>query len=146
MGGERQARLAEILGSIPLFADLTKRQLAKVAEACFEAQFAPGYVILQESERAAHQMLVITDGTARVVRRGRDVATVGPGDIVGEMSLIDGLPRSASVIAETYVEGIVLGADAFQQLLVDAPSLCKQLLMTQTGRLRGLDDQSETLG
>ncbi len=60
-------------------------------------------MILKQLEEAQHMMAIIS-GLARVVRDGRDVATVSAGDVVGEMALIDGHRRSATVVAETAVE------------------------------------------
>jgi CRP-like cAMP-binding protein len=90
-------------------------------------------------------MLIIIDGTARVVRKGKRLATVGPGDFVGEMSLIDGYPRSASVVAETAVEALTLSSTAFKKLVADVPAFAWRLLQTQTQRIRAFDTRLETL-
>lgn len=146
MAKRRREEFVEIIKSVPMFAGLTKRQLNDVARLCFEVEYAPGDVILKDGERDAQHLAAITKGTARVVRRGKDVATVGPGDVVGEMSLIDGLPRSAAVIAETPVEAIVLYGTAFHALIDDAPSMCWRLLVAQTTRIREFDERLRLIG
>ncbi len=145
MARRRRSDLVEIVSRVPLFAGLTKHQLNEVARLCFEARYAPGEVMLKELDRG-QQMLVIVAGTARIERNGRKIATVGSGDVVGEMSLIDGLPRSASVIAETDVDGIALYRTAFRKLMDEIPTLCGRLLLGQTARIRELDANAATLG
>lgn len=141
----RKADLPELLSTVPLFADLPKQHLRRVAAACSRAEYSPGFVILQEGEGGASQMLIIVDGTARIVRKGKRVATVGPGDFVGEMSLIDGYPRSASVVAETAVEALTLSSAAFKRLVAEVPAFAWRLLQTQTQRIRAFDTRLETL-
>lgn len=141
-----QADLADILATVPLLADLSTPNLRKVARLCKPANFQAGFVILQEGEGGASAMLIIIDGTAKVVRKGKRVATVGPGDFVGEMSLIDGYPRSASVVAETAVEGVMISSTAFRRLVADVPAVAWRLLQTQTQRIRAFDTRLEALG
>jgi CRP-like cAMP-binding protein len=141
----RRSELVEIVGKVPLFADLTRRQLQEIAKACFEARYTAGDVMFKQLDKG-QQMLVIVAGTARVERDGRKIAAVGPGDAVGEMSLIDGLPRSASVIADSDVEGIALYRTSFRKLLDETPTLCGRLLLTQTARIRELDSNAATIG
>jgi CRP/FNR family transcriptional regulator, cyclic AMP receptor protein len=85
-------------------------------------------------------------GRARVVRNGRTIARVGSGETVGEMSLIDGKPRSATVVAETPIEALVLYRTAFRKLLEHVPSLCQKLLLAQTARIRELDKRAGACG
>jgi CRP/FNR family cyclic AMP-dependent transcriptional regulator len=105
-----------MLDGVPLFTGLTKRQMAAVAKVVSHASFEPGAVLVRETE-IGQKLIIIRSGTAEVIRRGivapegpakgieqgtsRRLATVGPGDVVGELSLIDAVPRSASVVAET---------------------------------------------
>lgn len=142
----RRDDLVEMLGRVPLFSGLTKRQLRRVADICFAADYEPGDAILREGERDAQHMAVITQGSANVVAKGRAITTVGPGDIVGEMALLDGRPRSATVVAETPVTAVVLYRTAFTGLLEELPSMYPALLVSLAQRLRACDDRTAALG
>lgn len=140
-----QAQVVEALAAVPLFSGLTRRQLRSVARVCSAVQYEPGTTLLKERDVAQH-MAVILGGRATVVRRGQVLADVGPGDVVGEMSLLDGAPRSASVVAETTVDAILLYATDVRALLEREPAICMRLLVAQTARLRALDHRLATLG
>lgn len=145
MDRHSQAELVDILGGVPLFANLTKRQLKAVAKVCIEVGYEPGHVVLKELDVGQH-LVVITSGTAKVIRGGRTLATVGTGDVIGEMALIDGEPRSAAVTADSVVEGIVIYRTAFLKLLDEHPTMCSKLLLAQTARLRELDKKAALHG
>jgi CRP/FNR family cyclic AMP-dependent transcriptional regulator len=145
MGRRSKSEILEVLRGIPLFAHLPKSELREVAKLCFEKIYETDHVILKQLEEA-QQMVAIISGRARVTRDGQAVATVGAGDVVGEMALIDGLRRSAAVVAETTVEGIVLHRTAFLKLLDKNPSMAKSLLLAQTARLREADRKLGALG
>jgi CRP/FNR family transcriptional regulator, cyclic AMP receptor protein len=146
VGGIARSELVAILEVSPLFSGLTKQQLGKVADLCRSATFSAGYVILQEGDPGAHQALIIIDGEARVVRRGRTISKLGHGSVIGEMSLIDGEPRSASVVATTAVEALTIGSAGFRKLLESMPAMGWNLLKTQTQRLRAADARLDSLG
>lgn len=145
MDRHSQAELIGILEGVPLFANLTKRQLRAAAKVCHSVGYAPGEVIVKELDVGQH-LLLITAGTAKVVRGGRTLAKVGPGDVIGEMAIIDGAPRSASVTADSSVEGIAIYRTAFRKLLDEHPTMCSKLLLAQTARLRELDKQVAIYG
>jgi CRP-like cAMP-binding protein len=145
MGRHSQAELVDILGGVPLFANLTKRQLKGAAKVCIEVEYEPGHVVLKELDVGQH-LVIITSGTAKVIRGGRTLATVGPGDVIGEMALIDGEPRSAAVTADSEVEGILIYRTAFLKLLDEHPTMCSKLLLAQTARLRELDKKAALRG
>lgn len=140
------SEFAKVIATVPLFEGLSKRQIASIAHVCFEATYAPGDVIVREGDRTAEHMIVITDGTASVTHKGKPLSTLGPGEVVGEMALIDGLPRSASVTAESAVRAIVLYRSAFQTLLEDVPGMYERLLITLSKRLRAQDERLASLG
>jgi len=145
MARRSRSEILEILRGIPLFAHLPKGQLREIAKLCFDEVYETDQVILKQLEEA-QQMVAIISGKARVTRDGRAVATVGAGDVVGEMALIDGLRRSAAVVAETTVEGIVLHRTAFLKLLDGNPGMARWLLLAQTARLREADRKLGSLG
>jgi len=80
------------------------------------------------------------------VRDGRTVGSVEAGEVVGEMSLIDGLPCSATVVAQTPIEAIILYRTAFLDLLATVPTLTRRLLLAQTARVRELDKRAAACG
>jgi CRP/FNR family transcriptional regulator, cyclic AMP receptor protein len=145
MARRTRSEMLEILRGIPLFAHLPKGDLREIAKLCFEEVYETDQVILKQLEDAQF-MVAITSGRARVTRDGHAVAEVGAGEVVGEMALIDGQRRSAAVVAETRVEGIVLHRTAFLKLLDSNPSMARWLLMAQTARLREADRNLGALG
>lgn len=128
-----------------MFASLAKSDLRELAGLCFEASYETDAVILKQQEEAQLMVAIVT-GRARVTRDGRAIATVGAGDVVGEMALVDGLRRSADVIATTLVEGIILHRTSFLKLLDNRPSIARKLLLTQTARLREANKKLSVLG
>lgn len=140
-----RSEVIEVLADVPLFSDLTGRQLKALAGECSLLTFEPGESIVKEQDWGQH-MVAITSGEAKVLRGGKQLATVGPGDVVGEMSLIDGERRSASVIADGPVEGLVVYGTRFRKLLTEHPTMVTKLLVAQTARLRALDTQAALYG
>lgn len=145
MARRPRSEIIEIVRGIPLFTNLTKTDVREIGKLCFEQSYEPDEVILKQRDDAQLMVAIIT-GKARVVRDGKNLAMVGPGDVVGEMSLIDGHRRSASVIAETQVDAVVIHRTTFMNLLDRNPTIAKKLLISQTGRLREADNQLAALG
>jgi CRP/FNR family transcriptional regulator, cyclic AMP receptor protein len=143
--GPSRSGVVELLATLPLFASLSKRQLRAVAGRCSEAHFAAGEHLVKEL-KDGQQLVVITAGVAKVVRGGKTVATVGAGDAIGEMSLLDGEPTSAAVVADTDVDAVLLYGTAFRELLADHPEMTMNLLRTQTARLRALNKRASLYG
>jgi CRP-like cAMP-binding protein len=135
-----------MLDAVPLFAGLTKRQLASVAKVVDHMTFEPGAVLVKEMD-VGRRLIIIREGTADVRRgSGRKIATVGPGDVVGELSLIDGKPTSASVVAATRVDALVLFRTRFNKLLTTTPQLYPRLLVGLAERLRSVDQRTDVTG
>lgn len=140
-----RSEIIKVLEDVPLFSDLTGRQLKALAAECSLLTFETGQLIVKEQDWGQH-MVAITSGKAKVVRGSKQLATVGTGDVVGEMSLIDGERRSASVIADGPVEGLVIYGTRFRKLLTEHPTMVTKLLVAQTARLRALDKQAALYG
>jgi CRP/FNR family transcriptional regulator, cyclic AMP receptor protein len=146
-----------MLEGVPLFAGLNKRQLTSVAKMVDHMSFEPGAELVKELE-VGRQLIVIHEGTAEVRRQdsvaaegmeqgaSRRIATVGPGDVVGELSLIDGEPTSASVVADTQVEALVLYRTRLTKLLASMPQLYPGLLVGLASRIRELDHRGDLTG
>src|SRR5688500_12008580 len=90
----------EALSSIPLFSRVPARQLRKLLKNVVEDRYEAETTIVREGGRT-ETLFVVLEGTARVERGGQTIAHRGPGEFFGEISMIDGRPRAASVIAET---------------------------------------------
>jgi CRP/FNR family transcriptional regulator, cyclic AMP receptor protein len=145
MVGRPRSELVEILGRTRLFAGLTKRQLNAIAKVCAERSYAAGDVLVKQLDHG-QQMVVLVSGRAKVDRDGLTIGSARPGDVVGEMSLIDGLPCSATVVAETPIEAIIVFRTAFRRLRQTVPALTEGLLLAQTARVRELDRRAAALG
>lgn len=125
----------ERLQEVPIFEGCSRRQLRAVSRIAgvFEA---PAGSILTRAGEAGREFFLILDGTARVEVSARKRARLGPGDFFGEMSLIDGEPRSASVLAETPMRVLVIESRHFWSLLKDVPELTQNILSTLCRRVR----------
>lgn len=130
----------EHLAEIPLFSSLSKRDLQKLARASNEITRDAGTVLCDQGD-LGKEMFVLVDGTATVKRNGRKVGVVGPGAAVGEMSLLDHGPRTATVVADTPVTMLVLSAREFSGVIEEVPGLAHKLLGQLAGRVRELDRQ-----
>ena len=98
----------------------------------------PGKVLVTEGE-TGHEFFVILDGTAKVTRQGRTIATLGPGDAFGELALLEKAPRNATVVAETDMELVVLGQREFAGIIDEVPGFARKLLAGMAKRLREAD-------
>ena len=105
------ARLA-LLRSNPLFAPLPLTALDRLAESLVPVSFAPGDALMREGE-PGEEYLLIEQGHVDVRVDGMSVATCGPGDGVGEIALLRGVPRTATVIAQTRVEAYAIDSPTF---------------------------------
>ncbi len=126
---------ADVLGEIPLFAGLSKRQRNRVAGAAKTREFRPYTMIVRAGDRG-EAFYVVLDGTVAVKPPGKRVVKLGPGDFFGELALLDGAPRTASVEAQTDVTLMLLGRTAFRKVIEDEPKIAVKLLETMAARLR----------
>ena len=122
------------LKQVPMFASLTTAELDVVAAAVTDLRFEPGRTLVKEGSRA-YEMMIITGGAAEVSSAEHHVATLVPGDVVGELAVITHEPRNATVTAVTEVELIHLTADRFTQLLADVPAIAAKLLTVIADRV-----------
>src|SRR4051794_13379478 len=95
----------ELLGGVPLFSGLAKKELRAIHAEAKEVTFKPGSVIIAEGEKGGRFYLLL-EGTASIVAKGREIRQAVPGDHIGEISLLDGGPRTATVTAETPVRAL----------------------------------------
>ncbi|MDY7103320.1 MAG: cyclic nucleotide-binding domain-containing protein [Actinomycetota bacterium] len=133
----RQDHKLEVLASVPLFARCTRAQLLDLARITDEVTVPEGRVLCRQGGTGA-ECFVVVSGKARVDVDGTEVQEVGPGEIVGEVSLIDYGPRTATVTATTGMDLLVVEVRAFQQLLDDVPGLSRVIMTDLAHRLRAL--------
>lgn len=126
---------ADVLGEIPLFAGLSKRQLNRIASVARTRRYARYTTIVRAGERG-EAFYVILDGTVLVKPPGKRSVKLGAGDWFGEMALLDGAPRTANVEAQTEVFVMLLGRSAFRKTIEAEPKIAVALLSTLAQRLR----------
>lgn len=134
----RRSDKMSLLRNVPLFSQLSQRQLNAVARHVDEIQLRKGAVLAKQGAQGL-EAIIIVDGRARVVTDGKAIAELTAGDVVGEMSVIDGKPRSATVIAQTPMDLLVLHRRDFVFLLETVPGLQRKLLVTLCQRVREAD-------
>jgi CRP-like cAMP-binding protein len=130
-----KTEIANALQSVPLFSGLTKKEIGLVAGAAKEVTAEAGDVLAKEGEHGIGFFLIV-EGTARVVVNGRTRRRLQKGETFGEIALLDGGPRTASVIAETDIVLLGITAWAFKGLLTEYPSITIKLLEEVASRLR----------
>jgi CRP-like cAMP-binding protein len=140
-GSERQRphaalrRSVAALAAVPLFDGFSKRHLRRLAAEADAVEVEPGRAIVEEGQ-AGEAMFVVLRGTARVVRGSRKVGILIPGDFFGELSALDGGPRTASVVPDTPVEVLRLYRHTLRKLIEEEPALAMGLLEGLARRLR----------
>jgi CRP-like cAMP-binding protein len=140
-GRDRRARSAErlaLLADAPLFEGLAKSQLRRIAKVSGARTFDPGEELVKEGV-PGRVFYIVVEGQAKIVRRGRTIERVGPGDSFGEMAILTTAPRSASVIAESPMEVLTLSGPHLRTILLDQPRIAVRLLDTLANRLADLD-------
>ena len=123
------------LSNVGLFSGCSKKELQSVAGLCTPLSLEEGFVLTTEGTPGL-QCFVIADGTARVTIGGRKVGEIGPGECVGEMALLDGGPRSATVTAESPMNVYALSVSEFRSLLKVSPTILGKIATSLARRLR----------
>jgi CRP/FNR family cyclic AMP-dependent transcriptional regulator len=136
----RENPALELLGSVDLFQGLSKKELQAIHSMSREQSFAEGAVVAEEGAAAGRFYLILNGkATVSVSAVDRPVATLGPGDYFGEISLIDGEPRSASVTADTPLRTLTLASFNFKAILHEYPATARKILLEMCRRVRRLD-------
>lgn len=132
------AKQTSTIANLELFAGLSKAELKKVEGLMTEITLNAGKELMKEGA-PGREAMIITKGTACIRRGGRAIATVGPGDVLGEMALLANQNRTATVTAESELTVEVLNRREFLQLLDEVPTIAKKMLVTAIGRLNQLE-------
>jgi CRP-like cAMP-binding protein len=125
----------EVLRQVPLFADLNKREVAQIARLFKERRFAAGETVAREGAGGA-AFFLINSGEAAVSVRGQQRTTLGPGDHFGEIALIDGGARSATVTATSELVCYGLTFWDFRPLVQENAAIGWKLLQSLAKKLR----------
>lgn len=128
----------EALAGVPLLSGLSERHLRGVRKAAEDYTYPDGATIVSEG-RHSEQLFVILEGRTRVIRSGRTIARMSSGDFFGEISLLDGGPRTATVVADGPVRCLVLLRKEFMALMTDTPLIAARALQALASRLRRLE-------
>ena len=126
------------LKSVPLFAACTRKELELIARSGDEIKMTAGTMLVDQGQ-TGHEAFVIVEGAVTVKRNGRKIASLGPGAIVGELSLLDHGPRTARAECETDCTLFVVSQRHFLAVLDEVPALAHKLLAALAGRIRDLD-------
>jgi CRP-like cAMP-binding protein len=126
------------LEEVPLLADCTQKQLRAISDISRVVE-VPAGTSLTRAGQPGDEFFVILDGSAAVEKPGKKRAFLRPGDFFGEMSLLDGGPRSVTVRAATPLRVLVIDRQNFQGVLREVPDLTQKLLVTLSRRVRALE-------
>jgi CRP-like cAMP-binding protein len=128
------------LKSVGLFADLSQRELRRLASVTDEIVVPAGTRLIDEGA-FAHEFLLIRSGTAEVRRAGKSLATLGPGEFAGEIGVMTDARRNATVTACTELTAIVMTARDLRQVAMEMPAVGAQIEAAIAARLDGAGDR-----
>lgn len=136
----RKGDYLDFFAQVPMFQALSKKDLAHVGRLAERLDIEDGRVLVKQGA-PGHEFFIIEEGSAKVVRHNRKVATLGAGDFFGELALLDGAPRDATVTAESDMKVIVLGRREFLGLLDEVPGVSLKVMKGMAQRLREADSK-----
>ena len=129
------------LAGVPLFARMSTKERLELGNLFTEVE-VPANTVLAKQGSTGHEFFLILTGSAAVDRDGHRLAEVGPGNFQGEISLLDGGPRTATVTASTAMTILVASHQEFNSLLDRAPTLARQMLPALAHRVRALTEDA----
>ena len=140
----------ELLKGVDLFSELSEDQLSQLASLVITNDYGRDETIILEKDESTRALFLIADGEVKVYVTGTDgketiLTLLSRGDSFGEMSLIDGEPRSASVKAVQPTKVLIIRREHFLELLKTTPELATGLLMQMSRRLRNANRQIGSL-
>jgi voltage-gated potassium channel len=132
---------AERLRQLPLFADLPNKQLERVATWADEVELPAGKQLIEQGA-FAHEFFLITEGTAEVLHDGRRLGDLGPGDFFGEIALLEGHRRTASVVTTSPMRVVVMFSREFDAMDRELPEVAERIRQEMLLRRRELPDET----
>lgn len=130
--------LDETLPNIELFSELSKKELKNIASLMTPIRVKTGRVLTEEG-RPGREFMIIVEGTATVKRKGKVLARLGPGDFFGELAVVAGVPRTATVTADSDMVIETLNRREFSSLLDESPRIAKKILVGAVKRLHEIE-------
>ena len=139
-GPQQNEEHARILASVPLFLDLSKREVQRISAGTVLRDYAAGDELMRQDTPGVG-LFVVVSGRVRVTARQdggdtRELAVMGPGEVLGEMALLDELPRSATATALEPTRALLLPFQDFRAALREDPDIGIKLLAVMSRRLR----------
>jgi CRP/FNR family transcriptional regulator, cyclic AMP receptor protein len=131
----------DVLRGIPLFASCKDKELRDLSSLMTPLRVPAGETLMREGE-FGKEFLIVVSGTATVTKRGVQLAEIGPGSYLGEISIIDGGRRTATVVAKTPMEVEILTHPEFASLLSRAPEIAVRMLPALAARIHELSEHS----
>jgi CRP/FNR family cyclic AMP-dependent transcriptional regulator len=128
----------ELLRRVPLLDGLSRKDLEEVGQLADEVDVPDGQVLTREGAPGS-EFFVIVNGTVRIDQGGREIATLGPGDFLGEIALIDDRPRTATATSVGPTALLVLTRGGFRTLMMDFPSIEQTVMKSLVTRICQLD-------
>jgi CRP/FNR family cyclic AMP-dependent transcriptional regulator len=132
-------RRVELLGAAGLFAEVDAAGMERIAARAVEVEFPADHVIARQGEIGTGFFMVV-DGGVRVVRDGEVLAHLGPGEFFGELSVLDGRPRVAQVVADGPTTCLALATWDFEAVLREEPAVALAVVRELARRLRDLTE------
>jgi CRP-like cAMP-binding protein len=134
-----------LLEDVPFFSHLSRRTLRRLAKVAQQVAYTPGSIVVAAGTPGGAAFFVVFDGEASVRRGSHELARVYRGDFFGELSLLDGRRRAATVVATTDLTVIRLTRDAFRDLVASDVDLAFHVLEVLGQRIRDLEDELDRL-
>jgi CRP/FNR family cyclic AMP-dependent transcriptional regulator len=135
----RRSQKVELLKKVPLFSNLSKRHLNQIAKHADQLKMRKGRVLAKQGS-TGREFVFIVDGKAQVKKDGKVIRQISAGDFFGEISMIDGEPRTATVIAETDGTLLLVNSRSFDHLLDAIPGLQKKIMVALCKYIRRAEE------
>jgi CRP/FNR family transcriptional regulator, cyclic AMP receptor protein len=138
---DRHAYIDERLAQIPLFKDLSKKDLRRISGLATRLEEPAGKVLIKEGQQG-YEFIIVLEGEVEVRQHGEVIAKRGAGDYFGEIALLDNRPRTATIVATTPVVIEVIERREFLGLVAEVPEIGQAVMATMAQRLAELDGES----
>ena len=135
----RSSQKTDLLKQVPMFSNLSQRHLREIGKHADQVKVEQGRVLIQQEEKGG-EFNFIVDGKARVEKNGKIIRQLSEGDFFGEISLVDGEPRTATVTAETDMILLVVNKTSFDHLLDKIPGLQRKILISLCKYIRRAEE------
>jgi CRP-like cAMP-binding protein len=129
----------DLLARTPLFSGLSRRNLKRIAEVTQVAHRSKGAMLVAAGAPGATSFYVIVEGTVDVVKNGETVNQLGPGSFFGELGVIDGGRRNASIVATSEVTALRMTRAAFKQVMTEEPGIAYRVMESLVARIRAAE-------